>query len=358
MRRLNVGLRSAGRIENNLLKVTVTEEGGHVAEILDKRTGVNPLWTPPWPSIEPSAYDAGKHAEYGGHSEAKLLAGILGHNICLDLFGEPGLEEARAGIPVHGEAPVAKYELSDSANGIEMRTTLPKAQLRFTRKVSVSEDSIVVRFNEELENLSATDKPIAWTQHVTLGPPFLECGRTQFRASATRSKVVDSFFNDGKGHQEWNAEFDWPFCPLQNGRTDDLRVFSAEPASAGFTAHLMDPDREHAWFAAWSPTTQVLFGYVWRRADFPWLARWEENHFRRQPPWNGNGLTCGMEFGVSPFVESRRAMVTRGRLFGVPTFRWALAQTTMKVEYCAFITTRQSIAERVIWDGGEEVRFE
>ena len=32
------------------LRVTVLEEGGHIAEILDKRSGINPLWTPPWPS--------------------------------------------------------------------------------------------------------------------------------------------------------------------------------------------------------------------------------------------------------------------------------------------------------------------
>ena len=39
-----------------------------------------------------------------------LLAGILGHNICLDTFGGPSAEEAAAGMPVHGEGPVIAYE--------------------------------------------------------------------------------------------------------------------------------------------------------------------------------------------------------------------------------------------------------
>ena len=48
------------------------------------------------------------------------------------------------------------------------------------------------------------------------------------------------------------------------------------------------------------------------------MGIWEENHSRAAPPWNSETLTRGMEFGVSPFPESRRKMIDRGRLFGVP----------------------------------------
>src|SRR6478672_4406560 len=103
--------RRAVRIEDDRLRVTLTIEGGHIAEILDKATGVNPLWTPPWPSIEPSAYSADRHPEYGGNAESRLLSGILGHNLCLDIFGPPSEEEFAAGIGVHGEASVAQYRV-------------------------------------------------------------------------------------------------------------------------------------------------------------------------------------------------------------------------------------------------------
>ena len=79
--------RRASTIENQRLRVTVLHEGGHIAEILDKATGVSALWIPPWPSIEPSTYDRAKHPEYGADSESKLLAGIMGHNLCLDKIG-------------------------------------------------------------------------------------------------------------------------------------------------------------------------------------------------------------------------------------------------------------------------------
>src|SRR3569832_1633346 len=103
--------RRAAAIENDALRVTVLREGGHIAEILDKATGVNPLWTPPWPSIEPSQYDAARHPEYGSGIDARLLAGIMGHNLCLDVFGAPSDEEFAAGVGVHGESSVTLYEI-------------------------------------------------------------------------------------------------------------------------------------------------------------------------------------------------------------------------------------------------------
>src|SRR3954453_16731505 len=93
--------RRAAMLENSELRVTVLEAGGHIAEILDKASGLNPLWTPPWRSIEPSLYDRVTHTAYGGGVDAKLLAGIMGQNLCLDTFGGPSDEEAAAGLPVH-----------------------------------------------------------------------------------------------------------------------------------------------------------------------------------------------------------------------------------------------------------------
>jgi hypothetical protein len=53
-----------------------------------------------------------------------------------------------------------------------------------------------------------------------------------------------------------------------------------------------------------------------------------------------------MEFGVSPMPETRRGMIDRGRLFGAPGYRWIPAQTSVRVEYSAFITTADAIPER------------
>jgi hypothetical protein len=324
--------RRAASIENDDLRVTVLEGGGHIAEIYDKRTGVNPLWTPAWPSIEPASYDPARHSLYGAGAEARLLAAIMGHNVCLDIFGMPTADEEAQGMTAHGEASVATYEIEHDRHTLTMRTMLPLAQARFERQLELSGRR--VRIHETVESHCAFDRPIGWTQHVTIGPPFLEKGVTELRSSATRSKVLESPFG-ADDYLEADTTFDWPIAPRAAGGTVDLQQMSAAPRSSAFTTHLMDPAQDRAYFVAYSPKARLAFGYAWKRSDFPWLGIWEENFSRLHAPWGGRSLTRGMEFGVSPFPESRRRMVDRGTLFNVPTFRWLPARATLEAEYWA-----------------------
>ena len=322
--------RRAVFVENDALRVTVLEGGGHIASVLDKASGVSPLWIPPWPSIEPSAYSPDQHAEYGSGSEGRLLAGIMGHNLCLDMFGGPSQEEAAAGLAAHGEGSVVMYRFEGAGTDLTMSADLPLAQIRFERQLHL--DGRTVRVREVVENLAAVDRPVGWTEHVTLGPPFLERGATEFRASATRSCVFEGPFGVAD-YLEPGAVFDWPLAPRAAGGTVNLQRYADAASSSAYTAHLMDQERPDAFFVAYSPRARLAFGCVWRTSDFPWMGIWEENHSRTQPPWNGKTMTRGMEFGVSPMPESRRAMVDRGKMFGVPTFRWIPARTRVAVEY-------------------------
>jgi hypothetical protein len=340
--------RRAVSIENEHLRVTVLAEGGHIAGIADKKTGVNPLWTPPWTSIEPSTYDPARHPEYGGNAESKLLSGIMGHNLCMDIFGGPSAEEAAAGISVHGEASVAPYQISAGPMELTARAHLKEAQLRVERVIRLRPDSRAVHIAEAVENIAGADRPIGWTQHVTLGPPFLERGATEFRATATRSKVFEGDFGAG-GYMKSAAVFDWPHAPRTDGGVADLRVYNSAPVSSGFTTHLMDPHQKTAWFTAWSPRLGLALTYIWRQADFPWLGIWEENHARTSPPWNAKTLTRGMEFGASPMPETRRQMIERGSLFGVPAFRWIPAMSVVRVEYWATLEPAAKVPETVAW---------
>lgn len=319
--------RRAFRIENEFVRVTVLAEGGHIAEILEKSTGVNPLWLPPWPSIEISAWSPEADPLYGNDSESRLLAGIMGHNLCLDLFGPPSADEASAGVVAHGEGGILPYDFEALPGGLSSRCHLISSQLVFTRAITL--EGRRARIRETVENLSPMDRPIAWTQHVTLGPPFLERGKTQFRMPATKSRAIGE-----------NADFDWPHYGNR-----DLQVFPAEGPSSGYTAHLMDPSLEQAFFTAWSPSSQVAAGYVWNRADFPWLGIWEENKSRTHTPWLGRTQTRGMEFGVSPFPEPRRQMIERRTLFDTPGYRWIGGKCQLTADYYAAVAPSAGIPE-------------
>jgi len=334
--------RHATSIENHALRLTVLHEGGHIAEILDKGTGVNPLWIPPWPSIEPSAYDPVRHPEYGGGADASLLAGIMGHNLCLDIFGGPSADEAAAGLPAHGEVSTSRFTVHAHQDRIAMCAVLPAAQLRVERRLILADRTVHVY--EGVENLSAIDRPIGWTEHVTIGPPFLEKGVTAFRASATRSRVFEGAFGSDDTLVA-GADFDWPFAPRRDRGASDLRVYTDAPRSSGYTAHLMDPAADDAFFMAFSPSARLAFGYIWRRADFPWLGIWDENASRMAAPWNGRTLTRGLEFGVSAMPETRRQMIERGRLFDTPVFKWVPARQRIDVEYLAVLRPAERVPE-------------
>src|ERR1700683_4781368 len=100
----------------------------------------------------------------------------MGHNLCLDLFGGPSDEEAAAGLTVHGEGSVVPYEITESDGILVSKAHFPLAPLHFDRAIELRDRGLKIR--KSVENLAAWDRPIGWTQHVTLGPPFIEKGIT------------------------------------------------------------------------------------------------------------------------------------------------------------------------------------
>jgi hypothetical protein len=336
--------REAVTIENENLRVTVLIGGGHIAEVLEKSSGVSPHWVPHWASIDPSLYIPEQHPQFGFEPDARLLAGIMGHSLCLDLFGGPSIEEAAIGFTAHGEGSVARYEIDESGDSLQMHATFLLAQISFSRALQLQGNFVRVR--ETIESLTAFDRPIAWTQHVTLGLPFLDPATTELRTSMTQS-IVAGFDPGFDAYLKKDAEFDWPNAPRKDGGISDLCQMQPTAPASGYTAQLADPMREDAYFVAYSPPHQLALGYIWKRKDFPWMGIWEENCSRQQTPWDGRCIARGMEFGVSPFPESRREMVDRCCLFDVPTFRWLPARGRQAVEYWIWCQRSTSVPETV-----------
>lgn len=336
--------RRAVVIGNEHLRVTVVSEGGHIAEVFHKATGVNPLWTPTFAGTEPSAFGAEQERLFGNGVEAKLLCGILGHNLCLDLFGGPSPEEFAAGMTAHGEASVLPYQLEERDGALVCDLHMPLAQLHFQRTVTLQGED--VRIRESVTNLAAFDRPLAWTQHVTLGPPYLDPRTTEFRMTGDRAATIVEDLG-APGYLAKGRLFAWPYAPLTDGRTLDARRMKPEPPASSYIAIRMMPQSAHASWTAWSPESKLAISYVWQRSDFPWLGIWEENRARAFSPWNGGEVARGLEFGTSPFPESRRAMVERGRLLDMPCFRWLPALATLEVEYWIRTAVTQEIPEVV-----------
>jgi hypothetical protein len=329
--------RSGFRLRADWGYVSVLEGGGHICELnLNPCNGVNPLWRPPWATIDPSQYNRAKHARtYGEPPDGGLLAGIAGHSLSFDHFGPPSPEETAAGLTTHGEAPALKWDLQKHAKSpkpyLQYGRTLPEARIRFSRKLTLDPRNPLIYCEEEAVNLSPYDRPISWNEHVTFGPPFLEAGITWFDMPATRAKVCPASYSPRFSLQP-DAEFTWPNAPAKERKRMNLRTMPAL-RFGHYTAQLLNPELEIAFIAACNPRQKLLVVYAFRRADFPWVGNWEERYNRTAAPWRGKTFCRGLEFSTTPFAIPRRQTIEQGPLFGEPTYRWLPAKSKAQVRF-------------------------
>ena len=350
--------RAGVRVQADWGRVSVTLGGGHICEFVSRaHAGINPLWKPAWKTIDPGCYRAGEHKEvFGPPPDGALLAGIAGHSLSFDYFGPPSAEETAAGLSTHGEAPVALWEVRNEFGGerpgFEYGATLPISQIEFSRKLSVDPERPIFYCEERARNLSAADRPISWTEHLTIGPPFLSCNDTLIDMPGTRARAIDASYSDSMEIVP-GASFDWPHAPRPNGGVRNLRE-TPDGSYSRYTAQLIDQDLETGYIAASSPSRGLLLLYVFRRADFPWIGNWEECRYRENAPWGGKSFCRGIEFSSTPFAIPKRETVTNGPLFGEQTYRWLPAKSKVTIRFFALL---QEIpmdfrgVERVVLEG-------
>jgi hypothetical protein len=305
--------RTGYRITADWGYVGVLEGGGHICElILNDHPRINPLWKPPWTTIDPDRYTPAQHRRsYGAAPDGKLLAGIAGHNLSFDHFGPPSQEETAAGLATHGEAPCLRWKLKPGAARrgptLDCSCVLPKAQISFARIITLDESNPVVYCEERAENLGHYDRPISWNEHVTFGPPFLQTKTTIFDMPAVQSKVCPAGFSE-RIFLRTDSEFMWPHAVTNDGKPHDLRTMPNRHYGH-YTAQLLDPNLEIGFISACNPQQRLLVIYAFRRMDFPWVGNWEENNNRTTLPWKGKTLCRGMEFSTTPFAIPRRETI-------------------------------------------------
>jgi catechol 2,3-dioxygenase-like lactoylglutathione lyase family enzyme len=318
--------RRAWVLANGWMRVSLLAGGGHIAEVRllsnDSKKNLNPMRVPHYPTIEPYNYDPARDdAVYGTTPHRWLSSGYMGHLLCFPMYGPPSADEARAGLGNHGEAPIVRWrKIKDEVNtdGVTLwyGADLPKTQYRVERAVTLPRGMRTVYVQEWVENLAPFDRPINWMEHATFGPPFIEPGKTVLDSSGT------AIAWEGKGLADTPAA---------------LRVFQPTPHSGTYYAMRSDPARKEQFFALYHPDYRVLIGYVFPSEGNDWINDWQENHSITEPPWNGQVIARGIEFGSTPFAEGLRASVERGSLLGAPAYRWIGGHQRLKTEFTIFL---------------------
>ncbi len=315
--------------------------GGHICQLVSRaHLDLNPLWRPPWHTIDPERYSPISGEErFGALPDGRLLAGIAGHSLSFDHFGPPSQEEIAAGLSTHGEASAATWqvfcEFREDRPGVEYGAHLPVAQIEFRRTLRVDPVHAVVYCQEKARNLTHADRPISWTEHVTVGPPFLECEATVVDMPSTRGKVNPASYSNRMMIIP-DAEFHWPHAPFDGGGFHDLRT-TPDGCYLRYTAQLLDPGRTVAYTAIANPRAGLLLIYLFRRADFPWVGNWEERFYSKTAPWDGNTFCRGIEFSSTPFAVPKRQTISNGPLFHESTYRWLPALSETLVNYMTLL---------------------
>jgi hypothetical protein len=319
--------REATRLANGVIELVALTSGGHLADFRflkhDGRLSWNTFWKAPWATLDPEGKAADDlPAIYGPGEVRKFLAGYTGHCLCLDYFGGPSAEQAAAGLTLHGEAPNTRWNLlPPAAPGKALarwKVQLPSAHLAFEREIRLGAGESVAYVRETVINDRAGEHAFDWVQHATFGPPLLKEGESTLSASGNRG-ITWPIDYDGGSMLANNREFTWPNAPLASGKGfADLRQPFATKGLGFIAGVQLDPGREQEYVLAVNWKKRLGVGYCFRRADFPWMTIWEENHSRVNPPWNGRTQARGMEFGTTPLPLGREETVRRGPLFGTP----------------------------------------
>jgi hypothetical protein len=260
----------------------------------------------------------------------------IGHFLALDGFGAPSPDEQALGMPFHGEANSQVFKVVATHDPgpvhlVTMRAEFPLAQETLTRTLELADGENVISVTSQLESHLTVDRPVSWAEHATIGPPFMEQGKVVVDMPATNCRVRP--FKPGAipGHLVYDHDFKWPMAPTVDGGQADIRVIPTDHHWLDLASCQMDPSRRLAFVTALHLEKHVIYGYVFRRQDYPWLMSWMN--------FTGdNRAARGMEFSTQPFDISHRETVAMSPLFGIPTFRWLPAKAKIETRFVIFYT--------------------
>ena len=247
-----------------------------------------------------------------------------GHFLCLGRWGEPSVGEIKAGLPNHGEiANILWHQVETNQDIIlEMQTSGKREGLSVQRKIVLDQHEAIFIIKEKVLNINPLGRLFSMVQHPTLAAPFLD-NQIIVNSNATIGFDQLDYKDISSNSFNWNNQsITWDSSTRRNhftDRTDIVRSFQ------------VDANSSYGWITAYSPTSNLLIGYIWPRADYPWVHIWENVK-------DGNLIYMGLEFGDTaihqPFKEILKTAVN---LFGESTVGFIDAGETIEKKYISFI---------------------
>lgn len=279
-------IRSVVLSNDSLEVVILAGKGADVLSITDRASGVNPLWRSRW------GHHHARSAQMNADSSAAWLSACAGGwNF---LFPGGGAESTVGGVvqPMHGEASIAPWDVADmdgrDADGpwVKLRTHLSRSPFAIERTVRLLGESGDVHITDTVTNEGGEPFPATWTQHPTLGAPFLD-------ASCTIETNADSV--------EPDETYALPHVPLPIGQRrswNEAQPILGRIPRRGEPRQLLsylDYTASDAWYRVTNQTQGLAFEVQWARAEYPHAWFFQEMDATAGWPWFSNTYIMAIE---------------------------------------------------------------
>jgi hypothetical protein len=294
-------------LDNDKARLVIDIAGGSIPEFRFNDSKLNPLnW---------------------GRRNPGDQTGSMGHFLCCDRWGPPSDAEGKNGMPYHGESTKIVWkvlrDVKSTPTGINVRMAvdLPLAGLRIDRSVTLASTSAFFLVSEKITNKNKLGRIFNIVQHPTIGPPFLD-----------ENCVIDSngrrgFAQGGLMPNPEKPEFIWPSAITKDGKQISMRqmVDSEEPSVTSFVI-----DEDLGWAVASNSKRGLIFGYVWKRVDYPWFNHWWKLK-------DGKPHARGLEFGSTGLHQPFPVLVKKREIFGRQLFEFLDADENITKSYGCFL---------------------
>ncbi|MGZ5247599.1 MAG: hypothetical protein ACXWV5_11215, partial [Flavitalea sp.] len=234
-------------LQNDFVKLVIDPVGGSFTEFSTVPGGINPL---DFKLI---------------HTEPSGEIAFKGHFLCLGNWGDPSPGEKESGLNKHGEFVKLKWEFDKSGNEIMMNATSGLEGIHINRFVSLTGDSSCIKVSEVISNTTSRGRIYNMVQHPTIAGDFLN-EKTVVNCNST---LGFDYLNTGENLLSSGR---WPVYLTAEEKEINLETPHLEYSSVFPT--IVDAESEYGWITAYSPDHQLLLGYVWKRADYPWINHW------------------------------------------------------------------------------------
>jgi hypothetical protein len=274
-------------LENKHLALGIELTGGMYTSLVLKDNPLNPFGWKATPEQMP---------------ENNLPHVFKGHFLCTGRWGAPSPGEMDAGIPHNGEVNTETWTHevieTENARKMVMNCVAPLERLDVTREIVMPASGNYFMVKETFKNNLNIGRLSNIVQHATIAAPFLT-ETTIINTNATLG--FDQRANYDKLEEE---SFEWPDGKLSDGSVVDLRKVTHEK---GFvTTHIFEDSI--GWVTALNPDANILMGYIWKTAEYPWLNVWHH-------PIDGKPFVQGLEFGTTGLGQPYELLLNERVIF-------------------------------------------